>query len=426
MVKQTFIKKIKEIKAKLQNRGRKNLLKGLILFSGIAPAHNVISSTIEKDSDIENVKNSEKDKLLSLNDIRFAKDMVNIAPAHSPEYFEFENQIVDKNNNPISDFKHATKYSIWDCSYKRETGTQKNPVGSVGSFYGSLQFNRFNAENMAIYGMLHPEHKELAAKFFKKSAQLEKDLKNFQKSMKNYAKTDGDENLAYHVGSAARKKVVAHISPSFRKVFEKEGLENPLDFLDLQRDYAGEVYCSFDAKNLNKICAALKASHVKPEEVNPAIWGMFLAKHIKGGFGGISALLKGKKAKDINSLKFVNTVAGTYPSVFKQGSGKDAWKFAKEHYQEKHSLTTIKELSLILHRPELVQEYLHLLSMYREDSVTFEEAREMAKEDSLQEKSINFSDILQEKIEARNTQQAPSKAQVKINEILLAKNSRTR
>ena len=57
-------------------------------------------------------------------------------------------------------------------------------------------------------------------------------------------------------------------------------MENTQQFLNLQRAYAGEIYCTFNARGLNKIIATLEASKIKPEQVNPAIWGMFLAKNI--------------------------------------------------------------------------------------------------------------------------------------------------
>lgn len=433
MVTKTILKKLKNIKEKIKNRSKRDLLKGMILFSGVATAHNALHNTkTQSSSEVEknNIEVIETPKELSLADITFSKNMVNIAPESSSAYFEFENQLTDKNNNPISDFNQATKYSIWDCSYKREAGTKKNPVGIVSKegYYGSLQFNYFNAVNMAIYGMLHAEHKDLAAKFFQKTPQLENALANFQKSMDDYAKKHGDENLAYHVGSVSRQKVIKYISPNFKKIFEKAGQENTLELLDLQRAYAGAVYCSFDGKSLKKICAILEASDVKPEEVNPAIWGMFLAKHIKGGFGGISTLLKGKKAKDINSLAFVNAMANKYPDVFKDTpSCKEAWKFAKEHYQEKHSLTTIKELSVILHKPEMVSEYLKLLSLYQKDDVTYEQAKKMAQADSTkQESTIHFYDVLQEKIEANNVKKNTFNKKDKIKQMLLAKNEKTR
>ncbi len=60
-----------------------------------------------------------------------------------------------------------------------------------------------------------------------------------------------------------------------------------------------------------------------------------MAKHIKGGFSGIATELKGLKPSDINSLSFVEKMKRRFPSVFAEGSGINAYKFAKEHWQEK-------------------------------------------------------------------------------------------
>ena len=73
--------------------------------------------------------------------------------------------------------------------------------------------------------------------------------------------------------------------------------------------------------------------------------------------------------------------AGTtfkYPNLFKNGSGKYAYKFAKEHYNEPHSITTMRELSMMDRDPEIYQNYLQLLSMYQGKNVTFEEAKLLA------------------------------------------------
>ena len=160
-------------------------------------------------------------------------------------------------------------------------------------------------------------------------------------------------------------------------IFQKEGLANAQQFLNLQRAYASAVYCSFDAKNLNKIVDAMEKSNIRPEQVNPAIWGMFLAKHIKGGFGKISNLIQGKTLEQINSLQFVNEMANSFPDVFKQASGIEAWKFAQKHYSESHSITTTKELSVILNRPEILNNYLKFLAYNQNGTINFEQAQEL-------------------------------------------------
>lgn len=371
MNKEKLLQKIEKIKQSIS----KHLLRtGIFAITAGAPAHATGNNPASSADDFA------PDASLTAENIYIAPEAVNIAPNNHPQpIYEFTNKVYDKNNREVKDFANVTKYSLWDCSYKREVGNEKNPVGVAKTFYGSLQFNRFNAENMAIYGLLSPTYEKLASKFFVKKAGLDKAIENFRKSSKNYEKKFGDANLVYHVGSSARKALSQYISPNFKTIFQKEGLENTQQFLNLQRAYASAVYCSFDAKNLNKIVSTLEDAHIKPEQVNPAIWGMFLAKHIKGGFSGIASLLKGKKLHQINSIAFIDAMASRYPDVFKQNSGKEAYKFAKEHYKETHSITTMKELSLILNRPEILDHYLKCLSFNQNGTINFEQAQELLK-----------------------------------------------
>lgn len=371
MNKENLLQKIKKIKKSIS----KHLLRtGIFAVTAMAPTHTIGNKPSFSSDDFASKPT------LSADNIFITPEAVNIAPENYRQpIYEFTNKVYDKNNREVKDFADVTKYSLWDCSYKREVGNQKNPVGVISSrgFYGSLQFNRFNAENMAIYGLLTPTYEKMASKFFVRKAGFDKAVESFKKSAQNYEKKFGDANLVYHVGSAARKKLSQYISPNFKIIFQKEGMVNTQQFLNLQRAYASVVYCSFDAKNLNKIVSILEESNIKPEQVNPAIWGMFLAKHIKGGFSGIANLLKGKKINQINSLAFVDAMAAKYPDVFKQNSGKEAYKFAKEHYKETHSITTMKELSLILNRPEILDHYLKCLSFNQNGTINFEQAQEL-------------------------------------------------
>lgn len=71
---------------------------------------------------------------------------VNIAKSGSAKpIYEFENKAYE-GRREVREYAGVTRYSLWDCSYKREVGNEANPVGVARTFYGSLQFNRFNAE----------------------------------------------------------------------------------------------------------------------------------------------------------------------------------------------------------------------------------------------------------------------------------------
>lgn len=90
---------------------------------------------------------------------------VNIAKSGSAKpIYEFENKAYE-GRREVREYAGVTRYSLWDCSYKREVGNEANPVGVARTFYGSLQFNRFNAENMAIYALQQSQFADLADKF---------------------------------------------------------------------------------------------------------------------------------------------------------------------------------------------------------------------------------------------------------------------
>ena len=414
--KNKLLKKIKDIKNSIARHALKT---GIFAITSVIPAHTAGNPSTGKDFAAP--------EELTADNIFIAPEAVNIASENHPHpIYEFTNKVYTKNKREVKDFANVTKYSLWDCSYKREVGNEKNPVGVAKTFYGSLQFNRFNAENMAIFGLFSPAYKKLASQFFVKKSGFDKAVENFEKSAKDYEKKYGDANLVYHVGSSARRNLAQYISPNFKSIFQKEGIENTQQFLNLQRAYASAVYCSFDAKNLDKIVSTLASTKIKPEQVNPAIWGMFLAKHIKGGFSGIAPLLKGKKLNQINSLAFVNAMANKYPDVFKQGSGKEAWKFAQEHYMETHSITTMKELSIILNKPEILDHYLRCLSFNQNGTINFEQAQELLINGippKLEQHDVKFADLLPER---RQKVQLAQSEHNNISKIIKVKKSNSR
>ena len=219
MNKEKLLQKIDSIKKSIS----KHLLRtSIFAVTAVAPAHTTGNNPSSSADDFA------PDASLTSENIYIVPEAVNIAPQNNPSpIYEFTNKVYDKNNREVKDFVDVTKYSLWDCSYKREVGNLKNPVGVISDkgFYGSLQFNRFNAENMAIYGLLNPTYEKLASKFFVKKAGFDKAIENFKKSAQNYKKLHGDANLVYHVGSVARKALSQYISPNFKTIFQKEGLD---------------------------------------------------------------------------------------------------------------------------------------------------------------------------------------------------------
>ena len=129
--------------------------------------------------------------------IRVVPKAVNIAKSGSAKpIYEFENKAYE-GRREVREYAGVTRYSLWDCSYKREVGNEANPVGVARTFYGSLQFNRFNAENMAIYALQQSQFADLADKFFNKGAGFEQAVKAFNEDFKKQG------YLAYHNGPGA-------------------------------------------------------------------------------------------------------------------------------------------------------------------------------------------------------------------------------
>lgn len=73
----------------------------------------------------------------------------------------------------------------------------------------------------------------------------------------------------------ARSRLVSFLKPDYKQIFIREGADNSSQMLRLQRDYASEVYCTFDESGLRRIKEVLQQQGIRPEQINPAIWGMF-------------------------------------------------------------------------------------------------------------------------------------------------------
>lgn len=78
------------------------------------------------------------------------------------------------------------------------------------------------------------------------------------------------------------------------------------------------------------------------------------------------------------------------------------YKFAKEHWQEKHSVTTMRELSLVLKQPQLFENYLKTLPFNQNGTLTWEQAQEIAQ--NAPRKMVSFKPVAAGKAFAREFQ----------------------
>jgi len=270
----------------------------------------------------------------------------------------FKSSVTDLKGVTIPELPGATKDSLWDVTYQREVSNEKNPVGGVKTFWGAMQYNTYGARNVAMWALSNPKYKNIAKKFFKPG--YEQALAEFQKYVK-----DKGNNVAYWQENKYRTKLATYIDPKYKALFEQEGKNNSAQFLQLQRDFASEVFTSQHGV-YKRIVKALEKKGMKPEDVNPAIWGMVLSSgiHYKTKLNAIASIFEQPKVDQtyINSAKMVDAIAATDPSTFKKGSGKIATQYAKDHIHEKHSATTSRELAIILHEPEILANYEQLMA----------------------------------------------------------------
>lgn len=383
-----LIERLKHIKERMQRasvRVKRDLKTGAIIaavgtVTSVAPSSKAAQpSARETSADRDAIAmtlNRPASRLLP-EDITTHRTMVNIS-ANTQKIIEFQNKALNKSGDEIKDFDNATKYSIWDVTFKREVGTMSNPVGVYKEYAGSLQFDNFNARNLAIYALINKDYQNIADKFFNKKDNPQ----GFKNALSAFQKEyNAKGNLAFHSGNAYRSKLSAFIVSDFKKRFAQEGEENPYQFLDLQREYASDCYASFGKADFDEILATLHKKNIEIDDVSWPIIGMWCSKQIAtGNFKGIAKMLEGKTLDYINSPDYVKDLSNRFPSVFKDEGGKMAVKFALEHLNEGHSLTTIKEVSQIARRPDIYQNYLNLLRFTSPKAKrTYAQAKELHK-----------------------------------------------
>ena len=160
-----LIERLKHIKERMQRasvRVKRDLKTGAIIaavgtVTSVAPSSKAAQPSARETSADRNAiamtLNRPASRLLP-EDITTHRTMVNIS-ANTQKIIEFQNKALNKSGDEIKDFDNATKYSIWDVTFKREVGTMSNPVGVYKEYAGSLQFDNFNARNLAIYALIN-------------------------------------------------------------------------------------------------------------------------------------------------------------------------------------------------------------------------------------------------------------------------------
>lgn len=398
--KEELVKRLQRIRDNTKNKIKENIKYGAVNFATATILLGTPNSAdLNKSREIDRKKYPTellKPQMPKLNvkpikpeDVNITPIMINVAPDNAPKpYYEFHNKVTNNKGKEIDDFADATKYSIWDITYMREVGHEENPVGVFRSFGGTMQYNMENASSMMMYALLNPKYEDIAKKFFNKRNGFNKARQNLEDGYNEYG------NFVFHDGSKSRqvmRKFVVNKN-EFKRLFEQEGLENASNFLEMQRAFASDTYTSFDKNGFNKILTALDRNDIKIEDVSWAVVGMWGAKHIaSGGFIDIDKTLIGKNLEQINSVEYLDELKNTFPSTFKRGSGLMAYDFAKEHYQEANSITTMFELSQMAQKPDIYENYLKLLSKYQHKNLSRKEALDLEKNKG--QTATNFNTI---------------------------------
>ncbi len=284
----------------------------------------------------------------------------------------FKSSVTDLQGVTIPELPGATNDSLWDVTFDREADV-KNPVGGGTRFLGAMQYDDVGVKNIALYALTKPEYKNIAQKFFNPG--YEKALKDFQE----YVKKEGN-NKAYWQTPKEKTELLKYLKKTnreYRTIFRNEGKINAPQFLQLQRDFASDVYLAQTKGKYKRIVEALKKHNMKPENLDPKIWSMVFASaiHQKTYLNSIARVfetmqyttyVKGKKVvkniKNLNSVEMIDAIAAVDSSTFGSGSGKKAYEKARKDFGKKHSATTSRELSIILDDPQILKDYEQLMA----------------------------------------------------------------
>lgn len=243
--------------------------------------------------------------------------------------------------------------SIWDISAGRETANEPNPIGAVsknGHYFGYVQYNRFYAENMVLFALLNDNYKDLGRKFMRPG--YAGALKRFETEVQNKG------NSAYCRGNKSQLAVKSFIKgETFKGIFSALGkdVQNKERFLQLQKDFGSVVYADIMGGNAKAIDKKLREHGMNLMQVDPAIIGMWLEHGI--AVGNCREVIKSIKG----NIKYINSAA--YVDDYKKNKNIILVNAdeVKKHLGKAHSLTTMREVSLMLN-PALYQGYITKLS----------------------------------------------------------------
>lgn len=282
---------------------------------------------------------------------------------HAP-YWEFTSTAY-LNGKKIIEPQDSTKQSLFGVTHRREVSSYQNPVGIVHQYWGAMQHNEAGADNIALYALVNKsKYSSFANKFFNPG--YETALKAFKEDIKKNPKD------AWGILSPTRKALIKYIKPNYKELFIAEGKNNPESFLQLQRDAASTVTASY--YNLEKVVTELKKVGISPTSINPSVWSVIISAGIARGNTSftrngkkysVTELFKNKSLQQINSPQMIDEIAQAYPTAFRKNAANEqaAIQFAKDHINEKHSITTARELSLMLGDEQVYHNYLANLKL---------------------------------------------------------------
>ncbi len=224
----------------------------------------------------------------------------------------------------------STLQSPWNIVSFRESAGEDNPIGCIspnGLYYGYLQCNKFNMENVLHMGLLlGGDYEKFALQFY------DTEKGGFDKAVaalkEAYAQSG---NIALVSGSKTRKALASYVvnTNKLQKMVKAAGLgEDKELFLNLQQTY-GNI-CYWDHAGGRKIEKLLNQKGIDIKDVDPAIIGMFEQHMIAtGNATGIMSFLKNKNIRQeyLNSdtcvtdfKRFPRTICDT-PTQIKENLG---------------------------------------------------------------------------------------------------------